>query len=1356
MNCLHVILLIGRVKVLGRIRAGLASGVWILLLFVPLFGVVLKVPVVKGNSGTIYIRADGSIDPPTAPIFTTDNVTYTLTDNINSDADGIVVERSNIVVDGADFRLQGAGAGIGFTLNANNVTIRNTVIAGFDVAGSYFAAAIYSLNSFNNIITNNTITGNKWGVDLEWVSGYVISGNSIAGQSESGIYMRESRNNVIYENDINGNKNGIALVDSSNNNKFYQNNFVNNVSPGFAVSSESNVWDDDYPSGGNYWSDYSGVDLYHGSYQNITGSDGIGDTSYSSSLGEDRYPLMSVIRAFKAGTWNDAAYYVDVISNSTTSDFNFNRAEKSISFNVSGSSATAGFCRVAIPEALLGGPYEVWIDITPIAPFVASNGTFSFLYFTYSHSIQKVTIVGTTVIKGFPRAIFSYSPTQPFVGETVIFNASTSYDSDGFIESYSWDFGDGNVTSDVEPIIIHAYVAPGTFPVDLTVTDNDGLSNSTMKSIEIVKINSTMTVNAIPDTVPVGSNVSIIGNITPIRTGANVTISFRPTDGNWATLTAVQTNAGGNFTYSWQTTNIGAFEIKASWLGDSITMAAESEIKTVGVVAYVVYIRPDGSVEPSTAPIERNGDLYTFSGDLLAPIVAEKDNIKIDGAGYSAQGFGTGTGITLSYRNNVTLGNVELMGFEYGIFLYCSNNSKFSANTLIYNGVGICLNSSSGNLVSGNNITENYAWGAHLSGFSCENTISENIVERNSGGILLESDTYNNTLSRNYIDGNATMYYMGGPSGISFNGLSNIVSLNNITECGWGLTGSPLNCVISGNNITFSYYGMELSSSSNNTLMNNSMIGNLYNFLLEGTMLSHYVQNVDTSNMVDGKPMYYLINKNTLTINSSSCPNVGYLALVNSTNITVEGLQIENHGQSLLIAYSANLEIKNSNVSKVELYESDNNTIRENTFESQSGGVYLLNCSNNGIFRNHLLNNYGGYGIYLEHSSNNTVNSNIMEMNTYGIFLLESSSNNISRNNIVQNSRCDDGICCLTSSYNLFYYNNVSSGYYGIAFAGGSSNILVGNIVSNNRDAGIFLRTSRNNILMRNNVTGNSGVGISISWGSDNNTLIENIASNNWCGILLNIACYNNTLFDNVAQRNYYGIYFVESVNNTVVFSNTISNNIIGIGIYTDELGGCNKIFHNNFINNTVQASIPNSGYENIWDDGYPSGGNYWSDYGGVDSNRDGIGDLNCTIDVYNVDRYPLMGMFSSFNASSGYSVDVVSNSTVEDFAYFESNSTVTLHVSNMTVSQTNGFCRLTIPHGLLSPSYTITVNGTQVSYTPIFENETLSIIYFSYEHSKLEIIIIPELAPLIILPLFMIATLIAVIICNKKRIDIA
>jgi len=86
---------------------------------------------------------------------------------------------------------------------------------------------------------------------------------------------------------------GIVLY-YSNNNVFYHNNFINNIQHVYILTpSYANSWDDGYPSGGNYWSDYDGIDLYSGPQQDETGSDGIGDTPYViDEDNQDNYPLM--------------------------------------------------------------------------------------------------------------------------------------------------------------------------------------------------------------------------------------------------------------------------------------------------------------------------------------------------------------------------------------------------------------------------------------------------------------------------------------------------------------------------------------------------------------------------------------------------------------------------------------------------------------------------------------------------------------------------------------------------------------------------------------------------------------------------------------------------------------------------------------------------------------------------------------------------------------------------------------------------------------------------------------------------------------------------------------------------------
>jgi nitrous oxidase accessory protein NosD len=93
---------------------------------------------------------------------------------------------------------------------------------------------------------------------------------------------------------MSGNSVGMRLLDGANHNTIRHNNFVNNNVQVYVQSSYNNIWNDGYPSGGNYWSDYGGVDLYGGLYQNEVGSDGVGDTPYAIDANNmDRWPLMT-------------------------------------------------------------------------------------------------------------------------------------------------------------------------------------------------------------------------------------------------------------------------------------------------------------------------------------------------------------------------------------------------------------------------------------------------------------------------------------------------------------------------------------------------------------------------------------------------------------------------------------------------------------------------------------------------------------------------------------------------------------------------------------------------------------------------------------------------------------------------------------------------------------------------------------------------------------------------------------------------------------------------------------------------------------------------------------------------------
>ena len=86
---------------------------------------------------------------------------------------------------------------------------------------------------------------------------------------------------------------------------------------------------------------------------------------------------------------------------------------------------------------------------------------------------------------GAPVANFTYSPEIPIVNESITFDASLSYDKDGYIVKYKWDFGDGNITETTEPVIIHSYISAGKYIVRLNVTDDRGAESTTVKIINV-------------------------------------------------------------------------------------------------------------------------------------------------------------------------------------------------------------------------------------------------------------------------------------------------------------------------------------------------------------------------------------------------------------------------------------------------------------------------------------------------------------------------------------------------------------------------------------------------------------------------------------------------------------------------------------------------------------------------------------------------------------------------------------------------------------------------------------------------------------------------------------------------------
>ena len=161
-------------------------------------------------SGTVYIRADGSVDPATAPISTDDNITYNLTDDIVSSGYGIVVERSNIVINGNGYSVCGSQTDSGVVIsNIQNVTITNIRILNF-------SKGIYVKYSENCAISDSWMINNSHGIDLENSNTSILSRNVITGGSV-GVWLWITCCNVISNNEIRNSGSGVTLAFTQNN-----------------------------------------------------------------------------------------------------------------------------------------------------------------------------------------------------------------------------------------------------------------------------------------------------------------------------------------------------------------------------------------------------------------------------------------------------------------------------------------------------------------------------------------------------------------------------------------------------------------------------------------------------------------------------------------------------------------------------------------------------------------------------------------------------------------------------------------------------------------------------------------------------------------------------------------------------------------------------------------------------------------------------------------------------------------------------------------------------------------------------------------------------------------------------------
>jgi parallel beta-helix repeat protein len=744
------------------------------------------------------------------------------------------------------------------------------------------------------------------------------------------------------------------------------------------------------------------------------------------------------------------------------------------------------------------------------------------------------------------------------------------------------------------------------------------------------------------------------------------------------------------------------------------------------------------------------------------------DNVTI--AGFTIQNSGWGwyrNGIYVYRADNCEIKNNFLLHNCQNIRLNCSQDSRVLDNTIDGDGYGIRLINSFNCMAIGNNVS-NCIGGVHLqNATSC--TVKRNCFTQNSQGVRLYSPClYNkimaNTVYNNTYDGMIERM----PPNETFFG--NIFFHNNFIN-----NTHPFIYKVSGNvwddgypsggNYWSRYNGTDLFSGTHQDETGNDGIGDtsyaINSFDVDRYPLIHpygSICNLDTNltyltiqSAIDASEtlnrhtlwvesgVYHenvnvhksltLIGENRLTTIIDS-DHVGTVLSVNADNVSIAGFTVRDSGllfppygddRGVFLDHSSGCNISRCLITNnrigVYLFFSEDNVIEHNVVSCNSeNGILLWYSGNNVLNENEILNNSYNFGV--SGGSFSDFNNTIAPSNTVDGKPIRYV---IGVEDEIFDNQTNIGVLYVINGINVTVRNlNLAKNRHGL-FCYNVTDSRIEYVTALENSYGIYLQDSSGNIINSNRCL-KAWVGICLQ-DSDYNVVEENTAGDSEKGISLYEADYNS------------------------LRGNNVLNNLYGVRLYSSHF---NEFFHNNIIENTNQADLISS-YPNVWDNGFE--GNFWSDYIGPDTNRDGLGDTPRIIDDDNSDRYPLLGSFcnvSIYYEENFHRVPVISNSTVLSFIFEATNNTIRLTVNG--TDETYGFCRMCIPHILIEPEIAVIIDDglTEVLYPnfTIRDDGFCRWICFAYQHTKHEILIIPEFSPVF----FLLTLLLVALWCSSLK----
>ncbi|HEC75908.1 MAG TPA: PKD domain-containing protein [Thermoplasmatales archaeon] len=377
-----------------------------------------------------------------------------------------------------------------FSNNTYSLIIENSLM---NILNSTFYENEYAvmLNSSHNLIKGGKYYSNLVAIKLTGGEN-LIDKVLFHHNNWAGILINSSYNVVL---NCSFWKNFYGIIAYGENNTIYHNNFVYNIEN--AIDYGNNLWNISYPDGGNYWHDYAGEDYLKGKNQNESGSDGIGDIPYQFSGNKDNYPLMNKFEnassipneapvasfyfyptepfSFDEIIFVDSSYDENGKSDIVSWHWDFGDGNTSDERNPKHTYEKAGLYNVTLiieDESGENSSFKMEINVRNLPPF----------------------------------ANFSWNPENISSYTVVTFDASLSYDLDGYITNYTWDFGDGSVGYGEK--ITYKYKKSGIYIVRMTVLDNAGNESYVEKEIFVNNRKPTANFIFIPDYPKTGEKIN--------------------------------------------------------------------------------------------------------------------------------------------------------------------------------------------------------------------------------------------------------------------------------------------------------------------------------------------------------------------------------------------------------------------------------------------------------------------------------------------------------------------------------------------------------------------------------------------------------------------------------------------------------------------------------------------------------------------------------------------------------------------------------------------------------------------------------------------------------------------------------